>query len=161
MLYSYQNQYPKPIPFRIKLSDGRTRTDPSTFTEEEIADAGFVAVADKPTITDTQVLSWNGELLEWNVRDKTEEELWQEYIATVPETVTMRQARLALQQQGLLVTVDATIATIEGSEGDAARIEWEYASEVNRNSPLVQSLVVGLAWTEQQLLDLFLLANTL
>jgi len=161
MLYSYQNQYPKPIPFRIKLSDGRTRTDPTTFTEEEIADAGFVAVVDKPTITNTQVLSWNNVLLEWDIRDKTEEELWQEYVDSTPKTVSMRQARLALLQQELLATVDATIAAMEGLEGDAARIEWEYASEVDRNSPLVQGLVSGLGWTEQQLLELFQSAYSL
>jgi len=161
MLYTKNGSYPKPIPFRIKLSDGRTRTDPTTFTEEEIAEVGFVSVADKPTITNTQVLSWDSELLEWNVRDKTEEELWDEYVSTVPKTVTMRQARLALQEQELLTTVDATIAAMEGIEGDAARIEWEYASEVNRNSSLVQGLVLGLGWTEQQLMDLFTLADTL
>jgi hypothetical protein len=75
MLYSKNNQYPKPIPFRIVLSDGRTRTDPSTFTEDEIVDAGYVAVDNPPNITSNEVLSWNGELLRWEVRDKTAEEL--------------------------------------------------------------------------------------
>ena len=44
MLYSYNGEYPTDIPERIRLSDGSTRTDSSTYTEEEIADAGYVYV---------------------------------------------------------------------------------------------------------------------
>ena len=75
MLYSKDNQYPKTLPFRIVLSNGMTRTDPTTFTEDEIVDAGYVAVEDIPTILDTQILTWVSETLTWSVKDKTEEEL--------------------------------------------------------------------------------------
>jgi hypothetical protein len=64
-------------------------------------------------------------------------------------SVTMRQARLALHRAGLLDQVDAAITDAE------ARIEWEYATTVERNSPLVQNLAAGLGLTEQQLDDLF------
>jgi hypothetical protein len=74
-LYSYQGEYPKPLPFRIHLSDGRTRTDSSTFTPEEIADAGYVAVDNPPTIESNQVLEWHGDDFLWVVRDKTLQEL--------------------------------------------------------------------------------------
>lgn len=74
MLYSKDGSYPNHLPFRIKLSDGRTRTDPTSFTPEEIADAGYIVVEDPPaSIPDTQILEWTGS--EWNVRDKTEQEL--------------------------------------------------------------------------------------
>lgn len=84
MLYSKNGSYPNQIPFRIKLSNGLTRTDPSTFTSEEIADAGYITVDDPPSsVLDTQILEWTG--TDWNVRDKTEQELevelnrkWQE-----------------------------------------------------------------------------------
>lgn len=161
MLYSLNNQYPKPLPFRIKLSDGRTRTDPSTFTDDEIADSGYVLVDNPPNITTNQVLSWSSETLSWNVRDKTEEELRAEYIATVPVTVSMRQARLALLQQGLLESVNTALTAMEGVEGEAARIEWEYATEVYMYSPLVQSLTNVLGLTQQQILELFSLASSL
>lgn len=74
-LYTKNGSYPQPIPFRIRLSDGRTRTDPTSFTAEEIQDAGYVAVSDKPSITENQVLSWSKDLVYWVVRDKTSEEL--------------------------------------------------------------------------------------
>jgi len=74
MLYSKDGSYPNYLPFRIKLSNGLTRTDPSSFTPEEIADAGYITVDDPPaSIPDTQILEWAGS--EWNVRDKTEQEL--------------------------------------------------------------------------------------
>ncbi len=74
MLYSKDGSYPNYLPFRIRLSNGLTRTEPDTFTPEEIADAGYIAVEYPPeSIPDTQILEWTG--TEWNVRDKTEQEL--------------------------------------------------------------------------------------
>lgn len=70
-------------------------------------------------------------------------------------SVTMRQARLALLQSGLLTQVSASITD------PAAQIEWEYAQTVERNSPLVQQIATGLSLDEQQLDSLFTLAATL
>lgn len=75
----------------------------------------------------------------------------------IPTTVSMRQARLVLLQFGLLATVEGAIA--QGSEAD--KIEWEYATEVNRNTPLVQNMKVGLNLSENDLNNLFTLASTL
>lgn len=79
----------------------------------------------------------------------------------VRQVVTMRQARLALLQYGLLGTVQSVVDAMPWAEGDAARIEWEFSSTVERNRPLVQSLATALPLTEQQLDDLFRLAATL
>lgn len=76
--------------------------------------------------------------------------------------VSMRQARLALLQAGLLSQVEAAIAAIEDAgQRQAVQIEWEYAAEVNREHPWVQSLATALGLTEVQLDDLFTLAATL
>lgn len=71
------------------------------------------------------------------------------YVEPAPQgttVVTMRQARLALQQAGLLQRAEDAIASMEGVDGDVARIEWQYASQVRREQPLVQQLaaVLGL-----------------
>lgn len=66
MIYSYKNQEPKPLPFRIKLSNGRTRTDPNTFTAEEIADAGYVVASAKPSVTYPEYVIWTG--VDWELR---------------------------------------------------------------------------------------------
>lgn len=82
-------------------------------------------------------------------------------VTTTPASVTMRQARLALLQSGLLTQVDAAVASMPGVDGEAARIEWEFSTTVERNRPLVQSLIGALGLTEAQLDDLFTLAATL
>lgn len=75
----------------------------------------------------------------------------------IPSVVTMRQARLALLQAGLLTQVDATIA----QGGQADQITWEYAAEVDRNSALVVNMSVALGLSNQDLDNLFTLASTL
>lgn len=61
MLYSYKGQYPSSLPQRIRFSDGSTRTDSSTFTNEELTDAEYVAAGDSPSYdSDTQKVIWNG-----------------------------------------------------------------------------------------------------
>ena len=60
MLYSYRTCWPQVLPFRIRLSDGSTRTDPSTFTAEEIADAGYTGPYVEPAYNpETEVLNWD------------------------------------------------------------------------------------------------------
>lgn len=78
-----------------------------------------------------------------------------------PKSVTMRQARLALLNIGKLGTVDSAIASMTGIYGDAARIEWEFSSEVHRNRPLVLALAPILNMTDAQLDQLFVEASKL
>ena len=75
----------------------------------------------------------------------------------IPSIVSMRQARLALLQNGLLDDVNTAIAA--GTKAD--QIEWEYAAEVNRLSPLVANMKTALNLTDADLDGLFTLASTL
>jgi hypothetical protein len=59
-LYSLNGAAPTPLPFRITLANGFTRTDPSTFTEDEIAEAGYVLIEQQEYDPATQALNWNG-----------------------------------------------------------------------------------------------------
>ncbi len=79
----------------------------------------------------------------------------------VPVSVTMRQARMALLNAGLLNAVNAAIAAIPGASGDAARIEWEFSSEVQRNRPLLSGLAQALGLSEAQIDQLFITAAML
>lgn len=51
------------------------------------------------------------------------------------DSITMRQARLYLLGAGLLNQVDSIV-----SQNEAWKIEWEYATDVVKNSPLVVAL---------------------
>ena len=76
-------------------------------------------------------------------------------------SITMRQARLALLQAGLLGAVEAAIATLPEPTQSAARIEWEYSSEVQRHNGIVTELAPLLGLSESALDALFMSAATL
>jgi hypothetical protein len=73
----------------------------------------------------------------------------------VPSLVTMRQARLALLAAGRLQDVNTALAEMPGNDGEAARIEWEYATTVERDSALVAGLAAALDLDADQLDQLF------
>lgn len=76
---------------------------------------------------------------------------------SIPRVVTMRQARLALLSNKDLQRVDAII---KGSP-EAVQIEWEYATNVDRDSDLVKGLAVVLGYSETTLDQLFSRAASL
>jgi len=75
--------------------------------------------------------------------------------------VTMRQARLALMQSGVLPAVQPAIDALPEPDRTAANIEWEYSQTVERNRPFVLLLGGALGLNDTQLDDLFALAATL
>jgi len=75
----------------------------------------------------------------------------------VPNVITMRQARLALLQAGLLNSVNAAME----QANQAAQIEWEYATQVIRTDPLVQAMQAGLGMTDADTDALFTLGASL
>lgn len=75
----------------------------------------------------------------------------------VPQVVTIRQAKLALLQVGLLDDVDAAVAQSDR----ATQIEWEYATEVRRTWSTLLTLQTALGLSDAQIDDLFILAAEL
>lgn len=72
MYYSYKGQTPiswDEFPHRIRLSSGISRTDKTTFSEEELADSGWKLVEDPPTLENVHkdYISWNSETLNWQI----------------------------------------------------------------------------------------------
>ena len=77
-------------------------------------------------------------------------------VVIIPTSVTPRQARLALLQIGKLDAVSAALAAIpDPARRTAAQVEWEYATVIERNSPLVTSLAAGLGLTAADIDALF------
>lgn len=102
--------------------------------------------------------AYSAERQRWETQYIVRELTPAELAARVPRSVSMRQARLALLDSGLLQLVNNAIAAMHGTEGEAARIEWEYATEVRRDSPLVGALAGPLNLTEAELNQLFISA---
>lgn len=79
-------------------------------------------------------------------------------ITVVPAAVTMRQARLALMNAGLLSQINAAIAALPSPQKEAVEIEWEYSQEVQRRNGLVATLGPILGLSESAIDALFLQA---
>lgn len=141
---------------------GAVVADPSPLEPDVFLIPGGAVDADPPTLPEGKRARWNG--TGFTIEDIPVPPA-PEPDPVVPEgpptVVTMRQARLALLQVGLLTQVNTAVAAMPGAQGDAARIEWEFSSTVERNRPLVQALGAALGLTDAQLDDLFRLAATL
>lgn len=74
----------------------------------------------------------------------------------VPTEVTMRQARLALLDVGLLDNINTLL-----SQDARAKIVWEYATAVYRDEVLVEQMQVVTGMTDEQIDDLFIAASKL
>lgn len=101
------------------------------------------------------VISWS--IVDLNAEEK-EERLnnWRSFAA-----VTMRQARLALMQQGKLESVQASLDALPEPQKSIAITEWEYAATVERKSPWVIQLGSALGLDEVGLDELFKAAAVL
>jgi len=80
-----------------------------------------------------------------------------QFTKKVPFEVTMRQARLAIHNAGLLPTLDALIAAADME----TQITWEASITVERNNPITLTLASALNLTDDQLDDLFIAAAIL
>lgn len=72
------------------------------------------------------------------------------------DPITPRQARLKLLEVGLLDDLEAIIST-----NRAWQIEWEYATEVRRDSPLIDAIATQAGMTSEQIDQLFVEAAAL
>ena len=79
-----------------------------------------------------------------------------EPVVIIPKVITMRQARLQLLEDELLDDVEVLISVDKKSQ-----IEWEYANEVYRQSPLIEAIKGALSLTEEQIDTMFLKASKL
>ena len=100
----------------------------------------------------------NANLVDLEYADLTEE---QHAVWRTTAKVSMRQARLALIQEGYMAQIEEALALISGPDKTKVETEWQYSSVVERDSEWVATLQPALGLTDQQLDDLFILAATL
>jgi len=74
--------------------------------------------------------------------------------APIPQSVTPLQVRRALNQAGLRSSVEAAIAAASQDARDA----WEFASVINRDNPILDSMAAALGMSSAQVDQLFVLA---
>jgi hypothetical protein len=99
--------------------------------------------------------------VDWNEEGEPTLEMIEKIFNPVPQSVTMRQARLALLGSGLLDTVTSAINSLPSPQKEAAQIEWQYSQEVHRNKTLVSMLMPALGLNDAQVDALFVAASQL
>lgn len=75
---------------------------------------------------------------------------------SVPDVINRRQFFRAIDAQGLTDAINALVAVASS----AARIDFENATEIHRDYPLVQQIGDALGKSRQDIDDLFILAAT-
>lgn len=75
-------------------------------------------------------------------------------IHIVPQSITLRQARLYLLSIGLLDDLENII-----NQNRAYQIEWEYANQIERESSLVKILGQTLNLNDEQIDNMFMEAS--
>ena len=90
-LYSCRGSEPAPLPHRLRFADGSTRTDASTFTTEELEQAGYTGPYNRPDCDPlTQTVDWDG--TQFLVRPHNAEEI-------AAQWTSVRQDRNVLLQR--------------------------------------------------------------
>jgi hypothetical protein len=129
-LYSFQGQEPQPLPEKIRFSDGSTRTDASTFTDEELTSAGFTGPYSRPEYNpEYQRLHWDSEKLSFVIEDISEEELWK----------AIREKR-----NKLLLDTDWTM--MPDAPQELNYHEWEMYRQRLRDLPLTLESPKNVIW---------------
>jgi len=77
-LYSYQGQEPQVLPYRIRLNDGTAPSDPTTYTDEQLAEAGYTGPYTKPEFNgEVETQAWNFEEQNWVTTPIPNEVFWE------------------------------------------------------------------------------------
>ena len=131
--------------------------------------AGFYPVVNPPIDSNTQYI---GSTLIWvedeshytyNVIDLTSEEIEAINKGKIPKSVKNMKLRLALIQSGISISsIDAAIQAIEDTTvRESIQTMWEYAEYYERENTQLIAMAASLGITDEQLDQLFILAETL
>ena len=130
-LYSYQGQEPQELLHRIRLSDGRSRTDSSTFTEEEIVEAGFTGPYEKPDFNpEVETQSWDVELGNWVTTQIPDEVFWEKLrternsILKDTDWSQLSDAPLTSSQKTTWATYRQALRDLPANTEDPKNVTW-------------------------------------
>lgn len=153
MLYSYKGRYPENIPSRIRLPDGTTRTDPTSFTKELLETCGYIEVSDKPKpSSENHIVEWSGS--SWVERPLTQEELddirsgkilliKQEASRRILEVYPdWRQANMTARAVELqdIWRINQAWTTEEQQEADNLKLSWAWIKNIREKSNILEAM---------------------
>ncbi|WP_210270266.1 hypothetical protein [Aureimonas sp. ME7] len=147
-LYRRHNGPPEKLPAIAYTDEGWSRTDLANQPDSR-RELGFVFFASYDPATQ-RVVEDGGT---WQI-----EAIGGEPVTGQVFSVTMRQAKLALLGAKILDQADAAIAAMTGDDGRRAQIEWQSATVLRRDHPLVAGIGSALGLDEAAIDALFVAA---
>ena len=149
-LYSHNLNTPQPLPDKIVLSNGFTRTDPETFTDEEIADAGYVAAPDMPTYNNkTHKCLWvNTEWVTSELSDEEKADVKQKEWARIQNNIIHQQHSALTAYRDCRIDLDAgnqPMYLLDDLNAWLVTLEQENIYN-SYNETLGQFTIPGFAW---------------
>jgi hypothetical protein len=127
-LYSYKGQEPKFLPHEIKLSNGMSRTDASTFTDEELLDAGYTGPYTEPEFDLlTQERKWDSDTVSYIVTD----------LPTIDDSQLeiLRWQSLRFRRDNLLRDCDYIFIEDSPTIEESKKEEWKIYRQLLRDFP--------------------------
>jgi hypothetical protein len=150
MIYSKYPELPAPLPQRIRLPNGLTRTSLHELSNEELLELGFYPVTEiRPILSANQAYGTPSLVLENNIVTATYP------VIDLPPpkiTVTAWQIRKALNAANLRTQVEAAVAA---STDQDLKDGWEYALTFESDNPLILTLCEALNISDEQRLQIF------
>jgi len=113
MLYSFKGAIPTELPDRIILSDGKSRTDKTTYTASEIADAGWTIATEKPEVSYPDRVFWDN--ARWNIQSISLSEQKNKLLEELNELFLRKTKRPKIETAGGF--------TIDGGKDDIRNFE--------------------------------------
>ena len=134
------------------VEDIRDKTVYEKDTKQELKIDYIGKIKDEHTLLiPKQFDKWNEDTQNWLEDDTLKEEYEK---SLIPKTITLRQARLYLLSIGLLDDLENII-----NQNRAYQIEWEYANQIERESPLVKILGQTLNLDDTAIDNMFMEAS--
>jgi hypothetical protein len=129
-LYSLNGDIPKVLPNRIKFSDGKTKTDILTFTENDILRSGFEGPYNIPDYDpDRYIPKWNEETKTW---DMTDHPVWLGNNFVQPIEQQTEQVR---EYRNYLLSLSDWTRLDDNSLTEEQKESWENYRKELRNVP--------------------------
>lgn len=150
MLYSYQGARPAPLPFRIHIN-GSTRTDPSTFTAEEITAAGFTGPYTEPPYNAAiEQLDWvDGEYVTTPIPPPQPAPQWVQFAGALGADLTVNQFVASLAQTAPVLHLMIGVGMGQAAGGDFSTFlaAWTMGASLGLVTPELTAHVTGIAQT--------------
>ena len=156
MLYSKFPDLPGPLPKRVRLQDGTTRTSLHELTEAEL-----IVIGVYPVNEIRQTLGQNQDYgtPELSLANDVVTAVYPAIDLPLPQvTVSAWQIRKALNAAGLRAEVEAAVAA---SDDQDIKDGWEYAQSFDRTHQLVVAMASQLGLDDDDVTQIFSVASTM